>query len=193
MALTTNQIMNLSLKEFNKLSESDLRAATSTLRSTARKRYERLIESGIYSPAVESLHKSSVGKAAVLPTVRGMDKTQLINEFKRYKQFLSMKTSTVSGTKRSQANIRRETENIVGRKLSESEVVDVWKITGELIDGGIGGVMNYKQVAETVSTIMEEQPQLNDAELKNEARKRLTEIYEREQVASQIYTSQFMQ
>ena len=193
MALTTTQIMNLSLKEFNKLSESDLRASTSTLRSTARKRYERLIESEIYSPAVESLHKSSVGKAAVLPTVKGMDKTQLINEFKRYKQFLSMKTSTVSGTKRSQANIRRETENIVGRKLSESEVVDVWKITGELIDGGIGGVMNYKQVAETVSTIMEEQPQLNDAELKNEARKRLTEIYEREQVASQIYTSQFMQ
>lgn len=190
--MTTTELLNLSLKDINRMSDKELRQATSIVRSTARKRYERLVDAEEYSPAVESIRRSSAGKSAIFPTVKGMDRTQLLNEFKRQKQFLSMKTSTVSGAKLSKQNVKRETESIVGRKLTDSEVVDVWRVVGELTDGEFGGIMNYKQVAETVSEIIQERPSISDTDLKSETRKRLREIYEREQTAGAIYTSQFM-
>ena len=190
--MNTQQLLNLSLKELNALSDKELRKAVSTLRSTGRKRYERLAESEEYTPAVKYMQTSTKGDT-IFPTVRNMDTTQLKNEFARQKHFLEMQTSTKAGVKKARENIRTSTQEIVKRDLTDAEVTAIWEASDELRDNGAGGIMNYKQVAETVSQVMEENPDFSQTDLIQETKRRLKQIYEDEERARSIYPSQFMQ
>ena len=190
--MNTQQLLNLSLKELNALSEKDLREAVSTLRSTGRKRYERLAESDEYTPAVKYMQKSTKGDS-IFPTVRNMDMIQLKNEFARQKHFLEMQTSTKAGVKKARENMRTSTQDIVKRDLTDAEVETIWEATDDLIDSDAGGILNYKQVSETVSQVMEEHPNFSKTDLIRETKRRLQQIYEDEERARSIYPSQFMQ
>lgn len=190
--MNTQQLLNLSLKELNALSDKELREAVSTLRSTGRKRYERLAESEEYTPAVKYMQKSTKGDA-IFPTVRNMDAVQLKNEFARQKHFLEMQTSTKTGVKKARENIRTSTQDIVKRDLSDAEVTAIWETVDNLRDGEMGGILNYRQFLDTASEVMRENPDFSQKDLLEESKRRLREIYEDEQRANTIYTSQFMQ
>lgn len=190
MAMTTQQLLNKTQREVTKMTEGELRKAVSILRSTARKRYERLVESEIYSPAAQYMVKSARGQY-VLPTVKNLSVSELKNEYKRYKTFLQMKTSTVSGTKKAKKAQKEATETLIGRELTDEEITDLWQMVDELQNTDVGGVLNYKQISETVSDIMIEHPDFSKVDILDLARNRLVEIYENE--SSNNFTSRFMQ
>lgn len=191
MATTTQQLLNKTQREVTKMTERELRKAVSTLRSTARKRYERLLESDIYSPALDYLVKSARGEY-VLPPIKTLDVVELKNEYKRYKTFLQMKTSTVSGAKKAKKAQKEATETLVGRELTDEEITDLWQMVDELQSTDVGGVLNYKQISETVGDIMLEHPDFSKVDILDLARNRLVEIYENESTPNN-FTSRFMQ
>lgn len=191
MAMITQQLLNKTQREVTNMTEAELRKAVSVLRSTARKRYERLVESETYSPAAQYMVKSARGQY-VLPTVKNLSVSELKNEYKRYKTFLQMKTSTVSGTKKAKKAQKEATETLIGRELTDEEITDLWQMVDELQNTDVGGVLNYKQISETVGDIMIEHPDFSKVDILDLARNRLVEIYENESTPNN-FTSRFMQ
>ena len=199
--MNTQQLLNLSLKELNALSDKELRQAVSTLRSTARKRYERIEEKGIYSPSAEYIKKSVGENKPIFPTVRNMDKIALKNEYKRLRGFVEAKTSTLTGIKQARQNVRVHTEEYLNRKLTDKEVTELWEIVEEVRkDDSIGyyvlggnGNTNGMEVAKIAEDYIRERPDLSNKNLVDYVKKRVKEEYENEERAKSIYPSQFMQ
>ena len=135
--MTTQQILSLSIRDINKMTEKELRQAVSTLRSTGRKRYERIVESEVYSPAIKSLWHGAKGDV-IFPTVRGMDSTTLKNEFKRYKSFLEKKTSTVAGAKRYEKAQQEVVEMFASVDIPQEKVGMFWDMVERAKDTSVG-------------------------------------------------------
>lgn len=93
-------IMDISIDDFNKLSEKDLRDLTKRLSSAANKRIKRMEQAGDLSPAYDRIQESG-GKISV------KDKTfnQLRHEFGRARNFLQSKTSSLSGWKKTKQTV----------------------------------------------------------------------------------------
>lgn len=191
MALTTKQILNKTQREVASMTEKELRQAVSTLRSTARKRYERIIEAEVYSPAIKSLWRGVKGDN-VLPTVSGMDIVTLRNEFKRYKAFLEKKTSTVTGSRKYMKSTKETAKEITGIDLDDESAIDFWNLYDEAKETGVGGVLNYKDVMEVTADIYDSNSGESSEELLEKIKTRLEEIYESENVSSAIYPSGFV-
>lgn len=191
--MTTMDIALMGQRELQKLTEKELKRAVSTLRSSSRKRYERLIDSEIYSESVEALRKSSIGYDSVLPTIKGMDKTQLYNEFKRYKNFLLSKTSTVRGAKKSQKAKQKVIKEITGVDLDSDDMRKFYSIYDEAKQSGVGGILNYRQVMDTVAEVYDENPEWTRDKILDEVEKRLITAYEEENSPQAIYPSRTMQ
>lgn len=197
MALTTQQILNLSIKEVEKMGEKELRSAVSTLRSTSRKRYERLVEQSPYTPAMRGVSTKSTSTETVFPTIRGMDLTSLRNEFKRYRGFINAPTSTVRGAKKYQEQQKSTFADFFGiyeSELTDDEVDFLWEMLDEMRDNGVGGVLNYRQVAKEIGEVYDSRRNNPNRSLKKEnikksVTKRLEKIYESEQLPSKVYTS----
>lgn len=196
--MTTEQILQLNIRELEKLTKKDLRYAVSTLRSTSRKRYERVVESEIYSPAVEALRKSATKD--IFTPIRGMDVTQLRNEFKRYRGFLKSQTSTVKGARKSNKRLREETAKVTGVDFDDAdEMLHYYSLVDQAEKTDVGGVLNYRVVKDVVEevfnekrskrkTIKEENKRFNRSVLK-EVEKRLQKYYDEEENPSAIYPS----
>lgn len=201
MALTTQQILNLSIKEVEKMGEKELRSAVSTLRSTSRKRYERLEEQSQYSPAMRGVSTKSSSTETVFPTIRGMDLTSLQNEFKRYRSFINAPTSTVTGAKKYQEQQKSTFADFFGideSELTDDEVDFLWEMLDEMRDNGVGGVLNYRQVAKEIGEVYDSRRNNPNRSLKKEnikrsVSKRLEKIYESEQLPSKVYTSAYFE
>lgn len=190
--MTTMDIVLMGQRELQKLTEKELRQAVSTLRSSSRKRYERLIDSEIYSESVEALRKSAIGYDSVLPTIKGMDKTQLYNEFKRYKNFLLSKTSTVRGSKKSRKAKQKVIKDITGVDVDADDMRKFYSIYDEAKQSGVGGILNYRQVMNTVAEVYDENPDWTKDKILDEVEKRLVTAYEKENSPRAIYPSRTM-
>ena len=195
MALLTKQVLNLSIKDVERMGQRELRQAVSTLRSTSRKRYERLEEREMWSPAMRGISSKSPNEDVVFPSIRGMDTTTLRNEFKRYRGFLNAPTSTVKGTKQYEKTQKDIITDVVGEDMTEDEVTEFWEIYEEMKESDVGGVLDYKQVMEVVGDVYEERRNPNNRKkrtkraIKQEVKKRLNKIYEDEQLPAKVYTS----
>lgn len=204
--MTTEQILQMNLKQIEKLTTQELRQSVSTLRSTSRKRYERVVETGMYSPAVASLErKAEKNKQDVFSTVKGMTDEQLINEFKRYRQFLKNPTSTKKGTKQANVKLHEETEKVVdvGDVDIDDYTTDEWLHYYALVDearkSDAGSVLDYNYAKNVVKELFnknrhkrkdtrEGNKRFNKKILK-EAEKRLQEIYDKENTPRAVYPS----
>lgn len=195
MALSSKQVLNLSIKDLERMGQKELRQAVSTLRSTSRKRYERMEEKEMWSPAMRGISSKSPNENAVFPSIRGMDVTTLRNEFKRYRGFLNAPTSTVKGTKQYEKTQKDIISDVVGEDMSEDEVTEFWEIYEEMKESDVGGVLDYKQVMNVVGDVYEERRNPNNRKkrtkraIKQEVKKRLNKIYEDEQLPAKVYTS----
>ena len=198
MALSTQQILNLSIKEVEKMGEKELRSAVSTLRSTSRKRYERLEEKEQFSPAMKGISTKSTSTETVFPTIKGMDVKTLRNEFKRYRTFINAPTSTLTGAKKYEKQQKSTFTDFFGideSELTDDEVETLWDVFDEMRNSGVGGVLNYRQVSDVVGEVYEERRSPHSRKkktkraLKTEIKKRLEKIYESEQLPAKVYTS----
>ena len=189
--MITKELLNLSQKELLNMTEKELRKVVSTLRSTARKRYERIEKADIYSESAVALWKSSEG-GSVFPTVKGMETIQLINEFKRYKAFLISKTSTVRGARKSQKAKQKVIKDITDIDMNADDMRKFYSIYDEAKQSGVGGILNYRQVMDTVAEVYDENPDWSSSKILDEVEKRLVQAYEEENSPRAIYPSRSM-
>ena len=92
--LSIENILSMDIKEFNKVSEPDLKKLVGRLVSAGNKRIRRMEEAGMESPALKRVKKSG----GVI-SVKGKTTDELKTEFLRAKEFLTSKTSTIKGYK----------------------------------------------------------------------------------------------
>lgn len=195
--MTTEQILRMNIKQLEKLTTQELRQSVSTLRSTSRKRYERVVESDLYSPSVESLRKSATQE--IFTPLRELADEQLINEFKRYRQFLKAPTSTVGGARKSNKKLREETQKATGVDFDTDELLHYYSLVDQARKTEVGGVLDYRIIKEVTEEVFnkrkdkrketkEENKRFNRSVLK-EIEKRLQDIYDEENTPSAIYPS----
>ena len=182
--MNTKQALNLNPRTISKMSEKELRKVISTLRSTARKRYERLSQQGFYNLPMKTFSKNSPNKKQVLPTVKGMDKITLRNEYKRYARFLNAKTSTIEGAKKSERQSKEFIESISGRNdFTDSEMNEIFSMADRLnLTDEISHIMSS---SDKVTAVIEEyHPNRSREEILEKARERVQERYELQQAES---------
>lgn len=181
MVYTTQQILDFTQRDIMALTESELRSVVSTLRSTARKRYERLIIAEVQSPAIKALWQGVTSNSPV-PSVKGMDKGKLQSEFLRYKVFLTAKTSTVRGARHYEKNMRQAVRDTTGREFSVDELKRFWDLYDSAKNTTIGGMFNYKKIMGVTAEMFDELGELggSNSEILDAIERRLQEEYERE-------------
>lgn len=112
--LTIQDIMNLSWEQINTMGDVELKQITSRLVSASNKRIRRLEKT---TRGKSSFAYQTVEDRGRMFSVRGKTTNQVRQEFKLAKNFLNMKTSTVSGWKK----YRKQTEDrMVGATGGES-------------------------------------------------------------------------
>lgn len=166
-------IMKLNQREIEKMSRKELARVVSDLRSVARKRIERMEKSEIYSPAY-----SAIIASGGIPTVKGMDLTQLKNEFKRYKHFIELKTSTVKGAKKYYEKSVKNFERLTGREFTADQMKYFFGLLDDLRDDGLATEKNYNSVLNYMVDYVEENPNATDNEILNHAREEVKKEYE---------------
>ena len=196
--MKTQTVLDYTIKDVERLSDKELRQAVSTIRSTARKRYERLVDAEISSPAMRGIMTKSPDSELIFPTVKGMDTTTLRNELQRYKTFINAPTSTKPGAIAYNKRQKEIISEVVGDDMTPEEITEYWEIYEDMKQTGVGGVLNYKKVMDVVGDVYEERRKPNSRKkrtkraIKNEVKKRLDKIYEDENVPSKVYTSQYI-
>lgn len=125
--MTTKELLNLSSSEISKMKKTELRKVVQTLASTANKRLKRLATKGISTPS--SRQVLQVGKIST----KNKNINQLRAEYIRAKNFLQAKTSTITGFKKFQKEVKA---NLVqkGINISTENLDDVFKIYEKLKD-----------------------------------------------------------
>lgn len=193
--MKTQTVLNYTIKDVERLSDRELRQAVSTIRSTARKRYERLVDAEISSPAMRGILTKSPDSDLVFPTVKGMDTTTLRNELQRYKMFINAPTSTKPGAIAYNKKQKEIITEIVGDDLTPEETTEFWEIYEDMKQTGVGGVLNYKKVMDVVGDVYEERRKPKSRKkrtkraIKQEVKKRLDKIYEDENAPAKVYPS----
>lgn len=124
---TLDEILNMSQRDLMKMTDKEIRKVISSQRSIARKRLERLEAKEEYTPSLSDLMRSGG-----IPTVKGMDKISLINEYKRYRKFLGAVTSTVTGAKKVRQNAVENLKKGISDNIELPKDIKGNPISGEL-------------------------------------------------------------
>lgn len=188
--MKTEQLINFTPKQITKMSEKELRKVVSTLRSTARKRYERLTEKGYWTIPMKTLSSKSPSTSDVLPSVAKADVITLRNEYKRFSQFLKAKTSTVTGAKKAEKQAEKLINDISGRDdFTQEEISEIYDLAGKLsLTDEISHIMSS---TEKITAVVEEySPNRSKNEILKTARKKVEDAYER-QKRKEISTSEY--
>lgn len=117
--MSVKQIMAMSTKQLSKLSDKDLKKLTVMMNSAANKRIARAEKAGLTSGVIEGAKE--YGKFSVKGTT---DRASIEAQFFRVRNFLSKKTSTVSGIKQSQKKMFKNLAKIVNKELPEQERIN---------------------------------------------------------------------
>ena len=99
--MTSKELLNISIKDFNKMSAKELSKAVNTLRSVANKRIKRFQEAGVKSPALTKFLER-------LNIYDGREKTninRLRSEFMSVKNFLESPTGSLRGYKKIKSQV----------------------------------------------------------------------------------------
>ena len=188
--MKTSELLNLSPKKISSLSEKDLRKVVSTLRSTARKRYERLAEKGFYTIPMKTLSSKSPNEADVLPEVKTLDVVSLRNEYKRYNQFLNAKTSTVSGARKAEKQARDFINDLAGHEnFTDEEMNEIYKMAGDMsLTDEISKIVSS---VDKVSSVVEYySPNKSKKEILKSAKRKVKQIYEHKK-RGEVSTSEY--
>ena len=119
-------------KSLTELTLQELRKTITTLGSTANKRINRILDSGVYSPAVKALQEKQNKDRPHFSSMEGIDYgngaraiNQLRGRLAQIKKFLDSDTSTVTGARR----YKKDVENRLGlEKASDKALSIVWSV-----------------------------------------------------------------
>lgn len=118
--MNVQQILKLSSKQISKMSDAALRKITVIANSAANKRIVRAKKAGVTSGVIEQAKE--YGKFSV----KGItSRAQLEGQFTRVRNFLSAKTSTTAGIKRSQRRMFKNLANIVNKEMPPQEQISI--------------------------------------------------------------------
>lgn len=181
--MTTKQIMNLTQRELEKMTDAELRKAVSTLRSTARKRAERVKKAGVFkngSAAVKELDRG--GGLRTVATLK--ERSEIINEWKRYKKFLKAKTSTVKGAREYKKKLREGLKKGAGLENQTDTIFDndeqletFADILDDLEESNIYELY-YTKYMETLAQTIEKNPNKSKDEIASIVKERVDNWYE---------------
>ena len=119
---SVNDIMDMGIEDFSNLTKPQLREAVSRLASAANKRLKRISRDDIISPAqMEAV--DSGGKFST----RGKSEIELQVEFRRVSNFLRDKTSTVTGARQLEEDVREELKRRYGIGIDKNNFRDMLK------------------------------------------------------------------
>lgn len=169
-----SDILNMDIRDFNKLGLSDLRKVVGRLVSAVNKRVRRFIKSGISTPATRSLEKSG----GMLST-KDKDLNQLRTEFARGRNFLEMETSSRKGYEEVQKKTIQTLQER-GVDLTTDELDDVLEVYGRLkdIDPSVTVTMDSSQMIGEIAKLDNTQ----DVQTRiMQAKERYNELYEENQ------------
>lgn len=116
---SVKQILNFSTKQLSKMTDEELRKVTIIANSAANKRIKRAEKAGLTSGVIEGAKE--YGKFSVKGVT---DRASLEAQFFRVRNFLSKKTSTVSGIKSSQKKMFKNLAKIVNKELPQQERIN---------------------------------------------------------------------
>lgn len=94
------KLLEISIKDFNKMTEPELRRTVRSLNRIANQRLRRANAAGVKTPATEGARRSGG-----VFTTRNKNLNELRAEFRRVSNFLTSKTSTIKGFKQ----VKKET------------------------------------------------------------------------------------
>ena len=172
--LSIDDILNMDIVDFNRLSEKDLKLVVGRLVSAVNKRLRRFEKKGISTPATRALMKSG----GVL-SVKGKNANQLRKEYARARNFLNMETSTQKGYKKVQEKIT-DTLKQRGVDIEPDELDELFEVWNDLIE--IDPSVSLSKDKYTLMQDIANMPDNIDVSQKLEkAKERYTEIYEQQQ------------
>ena len=126
--MSIKDIVNMDIRTFEKLSESDMRKVVGRLVSSVNKRMRRFEEAGIVTPATRALEKSGG-----LLSTKGKDLNQLRHEYARARNFLNMETSSQAGYRRVQKQTIKTLKER-GVDVSAEDIDEMWRIWDDLTE-----------------------------------------------------------
>lgn len=172
--LSIDDILNMDIVDFNRLSEKDLKLVVGRMVSAVNKRLRRFEKKGISTPATRALMKSG----GVL-SVKGKNANQLRKEYARARNFLNMETSTQKGYKKVQEKIT-DTLKQRGVDIEPDELDELFEVWNDLIE--IDPSVSLSKDKYTLMQDIANMPDNIDVSQKLEkAKERYTEIYEQQQ------------
>lgn len=124
--LSVQDIINMDINKFNSLNKSDLQKVVGRLVSAGNKRLRSFERSGESSPATRHVTRSGG-----MFSTKGKDINELRAEYARAKNFMTAKTGTRAGWKKT----KRETIKSLNEKginLTEKQFDDFWQAYEEL-------------------------------------------------------------
>lgn len=172
--MSVTDILNMDIRDFNKLGLSDLRKVVGRLVSAVNKRIRRFMNAGISTPATRALEKSG----GMLST-KGKDLNQLRTEYARGRDFLNMETSSRKGFEEVQKKTV-ETLKDRGVDVTTDELDDIFEVYGRLkeIDPSVGVILSSSQVIGEIAKLDNTQ----DVQTRiMQAKERYNELYEENQ------------
>ena len=168
-----DDILNIDINDLNRMTKKQLLEVVRQLSKTANQRIYRLehTKTGTLSPAYHH-----VEKRGEIFGVKGKTLNQLRNEYADVKNFLKMKTSTVSGWNK----VRKETYNRIGTDFAGVDEVRFWNLYRKLEELDFGSVQNVGST--TTQRMLRQELEQNsgdDDDILSAMEKRLTGEYEK--------------
>ena len=168
-----DDLLNIDINDLNRMTKKQLSDVVGQLSKTANQRIYRLkhTETGTLSPAYHHVEKRGENFG-----VKGKTLNQLRNEYTYIKNFLKMKTSTVSGWDK----VRKETYNRIGTDFAGVDEVRFWNLYRKLEQLDYASVQNVGST--TTQRMLRQELEQNsgdDDDILNAMEKRITGEYEK--------------
>lgn len=112
------------------LNEAQLRRQVQQLADAANKRLRRLAEKNITSPAEAGRKREGGG----MFSTKGKNYNQLQAEFKRAKEYLEAKTSTIKGAKQFQQDVLKQTNTRLDANMNEKQAKNFWSTMSKVME-----------------------------------------------------------
>lgn len=169
-----NELINLDIYDVQKLKRSDLAKIVSQLSAAANKRAMRLNQSdvGNLSPAYKRAESHGKYGAA------GKNINQLRNEYAEIRDFLKLKTSTVTGWKK----VRKNVETRLGSKFTSAPQEQRFWEAYRRLEADNYGAVHAVGSTEAQRLLRQEMEQNTSDDLIDRMLDRLDEEYERQQI-----------
>ena len=168
-----DDLLNIDINDLNRMTKKQLLEVVRQLSKTANQRIYRLeqMKTGTLSPAYKKEEKRGENFS-----VKGKTLNQLRNEYADVKNFLKMKTSTVSGWNK----VRKETYNRIGTDFAGVDEVRFWNLYRKLEELDYGSVQNVGST--TTQRMLRQELEQNsgdDDDILSAMEKRITGEYEK--------------